>query len=291
MSSQKLFSNSSKELFSEKFYEAVNNDSSDLSKYDLECNEIIVHDPRGEMIKICKKYLRYLEYCKLFYDDNSLYKVSVLFNYWLYCVLTHIYGFNSIEQIITGFSALQLKWTNFDYRRISESYYLKSRNLDDDCDHYKKIEEKKSLYEHFDEQCLLDNYICAYFYDKFMPYKPDSVLSQLPCHEQIAREQVDAKAAERPDAMQHTLGSEQDAAVGPLGPGAPGFGCGSETEVTSGISQLYSPIGSWIRNLGKNSTNSLSDMDGVMEGFLGDTQESGGILLGETSNYISYQSM
>ncbi|SBT58389.1 PIR Superfamily Protein [Plasmodium ovale wallikeri] len=346
MSSQKLFSNSSKELFSEKFYEAVNNDSSDLSKYDLECNEIIVHEPRDEMIKICKKYLRYLEYCKSLYDDNSLYKVSVLFNYWLYGVLTHIYGSNSTEKIITGFSALQLKWTNFDYRRRSEPYYLKcktnfelvnhndwdkrkklydyyvdhdilvglARNLDDDCEQYKKIEEKKSLYEHFDEHCLLDNYNCPDFYEKCMPYKPDSVLSQLPCHEKIAREQVDAKAAERPDAMQHTLRSEQDATVGPLGPDAPGPGRRSETEMTSGTSQIgtkvgqsvlgitpvlltasalyrYSPIGSWIRNMGKNNTNSLSDMDGVMEGFLGNTQESGGILLGETSNYISYQSM
>ncbi|SBT53329.1 PIR Superfamily Protein [Plasmodium ovale wallikeri] len=106
MSSQKHFSKSSKELFSEKFYEAMNNDSSDLSKYYHECNEIIVHDPRDEMIKICKNYLRYIEYCKLLNDDNSLYKVSVLFNYWLYGVLTRFYGFNSIEKIRTDFSTL-----------------------------------------------------------------------------------------------------------------------------------------------------------------------------------------
>ncbi|SBT55736.1 PIR Superfamily Protein [Plasmodium ovale wallikeri] len=191
---------------------------------------------------------------------------------------------------------------------------LSTRKIDDKCDHYKKIEEKKSLYEHFDKKCLHENYICAYFYDKFIPYKPDSVLSKLQCHEQIAREQVDAKAAERPDAMQHTLGSEQDTEVGPLRPGEPGFASGSETEVTSDISPIgtkvgqsvlgitpvlltasalyrYTPIGSWIRNLGKNSTNSISDMDKEMEGFLGDTQESGDILLGETPNYISYQPM
>ncbi|SBT53769.1 PIR Superfamily Protein [Plasmodium ovale wallikeri] len=147
-----------------------------------------------------------------------------------------------------------------------------------------------------------------------MPYKPDNVLSKLPCHEKIAQEQADAKVAEIPHAMQHESRSTQDTEVGPLGPGEPGLASGSETEVTSDTSSIgtkvgqsvlgitpvlltasalyrYTPIGSWIRNLGKNSTNNISDMDGEMEGFLGDTQESGDILLGETSNYISYQPM
>ncbi|SBT56264.1 PIR Superfamily Protein [Plasmodium ovale wallikeri] len=142
-----------------------------------------------------------------------------------------------------------------------------------------------------------------------MPYKPDNVLSKLPCHEKIAQEQADAKVAERPHAMQHESRCAQDTEVGPLGPGEPGLASGSETEVTSDTSPIgtkvgqsvlgmapvlltatalyrYTPIGSWIRNLGKNSTNSISDMDREMEGFLGDTPESGDILLGETSNYI-----
>ncbi|SBT59264.1 PIR Superfamily Protein [Plasmodium ovale wallikeri] len=179
MSSQNLFSNSTKELFSEKFYDAMNNDSSDLSKYDNECNDIHVHNPKDKMIKICKKYLRYLEYCKLLHNENSLYKVSILFNYWLYGMLTHIYGANNTDKIITGFSALQLKWTYFDYSRINNQYYKKckpelsmvnhhdwdkrkklfdyyvdydilstmAKTFDDDCKYYKKIEEKKSLYE------------------------------------------------------------------------------------------------------------------------------------------------
>ncbi|SBT58452.1 PIR Superfamily Protein [Plasmodium ovale wallikeri] len=338
--------NSTKELFSEKFYDAMNNDSSDLSKYDNECNDIHVHNPKDKMIKICKKYLRYLEYCKLLHNENSLYKVSILFNYWLCGMLTHIYGANNTDKIITDFSALQLKWTYFDYSRINNQYYKKckpelsmvnhhdwdkrkklfdyyvdydilstmAKTFDDDCKYYKKIEEKKSLYEHFDEQCLLDNYNCPDFYEKCKPYKPDSVLSQLSCHEKITREQPDAKVAERPHAMQHASASDQDTEVGPHGPGEPGFASGSETEVTSDTSPIgtkvgqsvlgitpvlltasalyrYRPIGSWIRNLGKNSTTSITDMDGEMEGFLGDTQETGDRLLGETSNYISYQPM
>ncbi|SBT53584.1 PIR Superfamily Protein [Plasmodium ovale wallikeri] len=324
----------------------LNIDSPDLSKYDNQCNDIHVHNPKDEMIKICKKYLSYLEYCKLLHDENSLYKVSILFNYWLYSMLTHIYGANNTEKIRIGFSALQLKWTYFDYSRINNQYYKKcnlelsmvnhqnwdkmkklsnyyvyydilfglAKSIDDNCDYYKKIEEKKSLYEYFEKECSSAKNKCLDFYNKCMPYKPDNVLSKLSCHEKITQEQADAKVAERSHAMQHALGSEQDTEVGPLGPGVPGLASGSKTEVKSQTSQIgkkvgqsvlgitpvlltasslyrYTPIGSWIRNLGKNNTNSISDKDGKMEGFLGDTQESGDILLGETSNYISYQPM
>ncbi|SBT55555.1 PIR Superfamily Protein [Plasmodium ovale wallikeri] len=271
----KLFSKSSKGLFSDQFYEALNSDSPDLSKYDNQCNDIHVHDPKEKVVKICKKYLRYLEYCKLLNDDNSLYKVSVLFNYWLYGVLTHIYGSNSTEKIRTGFSALQLKWTYFDYSRINNQYYKKcnpelsmvnhqnwdkmkklynyyvyydilfglAKRNDDNCDYYKKIEEKKSLYEYFEKEFSSPKNKCLDFYNKCMPYKPDNVLSKLSCHEKISQEQADAKVAERPHAMQHALGSEQDTEVGPLGPDVPGHGTRSETEVTSETSPIGTKVG------------------------------------------------
>ncbi|SBT56590.1 PIR Superfamily Protein [Plasmodium ovale wallikeri] len=177
-------------------------------------------------------------------------------------------------------------------------------NIDDKCDYYKKIEEKKPLYEYFEKECPPPKNNCPDFYNKYMPYKPDNVLSKLPCHEKIARERADAEASERRSPMQHTSGSEQENVVGTLGPDVLGLCTRSEKETSSETSQIgtkvgqsvlgitsYIPIGSWIRSLGKNSTNSISDVDGEMEGFLGDTQESGDILLGETSNYISYQPM
>ncbi|SBT02981.1 PIR Superfamily Protein [Plasmodium ovale curtisi] len=342
----KLFRKSSKDLFSDQFYEALNTDSPDLSKYDNKCNDIHVHNPKEKMIEICKKYLRYLEYCKLLNDDNSLYKVSLLFNYWLYGMLTHIYGANSTDKIRAGFGALQYKWTYFDYYRKNEPHYLKckpnfeivnhndwdkrkklydyyvdydtlstmAKSFDDDCEYYEKIEEKKSLYEYFEKECSPPRKNCPEFYEKCKEYKPENVLSKLLCHEKIARERADAQAAERPDTMEHTSGTGQETEVGSLGPDVPGLGTRSETEATSETSQIgtkvgqsvlgitpvlltasalyrYTPIGSWIRNFGKNSTNSISDMDGEMEGFLGDTQELGDILLSETSNYISYQPM
>ncbi|SBT02164.1 PIR Superfamily Protein [Plasmodium ovale curtisi] len=119
------------------------------------------------------------------HDDNSLYKVSILFNYWLYGMLSYIYGANSTDKIRAGFGALQLKWTYFDYSRINNQYYKKckpnlnmvyhsdwekrkklydyyvdsdiliglAKSIDDDCEYYKKIEEKKSLYEYFEKEC------------------------------------------------------------------------------------------------------------------------------------------
>ncbi|SBT57437.1 PIR Superfamily Protein [Plasmodium ovale wallikeri] len=272
MSSQKRFSNSSKELFSEKFYEAMNIDSSDLSKYDHECNEIIAYNPKDVMIKICKNYLRYIEYCKLLNDDNSLYKDSVFFNYWLYGVLTHIYGFNSTEQIRTRFSALQ--------------------NIDDKCDYYKKIVEKKGLYEHFDKQCLLENYICPDFYDKCMLYKPDNVLSKLPCHQKIAQEQADAKAAERPDTMKHTSASGPGTEVCPIGHVAPRLPTIGHSVLavapfllTATALYRYTPVGSWFRKLGGYNQSGISDMDK----FSFYTQKSDDMFSDSEVNYISYQ--
>ncbi|SBT55933.1 PIR Superfamily Protein [Plasmodium ovale wallikeri] len=210
---------------------------------------------------------------------------------------------------------------NWDKMKKLYNYYVYydilfglAKSNDDNCDYYKKIEEKKSLYEYFEKECSSPKNKCLDFYNKCMPYKPDNVLPKLPCHEKIAREQADAKVTERPHAMQHESRSAQDTEVGQLGPGESGLASGSETEVTFDTSPIgtkvgqsvlgvtpvlliasalyrYTPIGSWIRNLGKNSTTSISDMNGKMEGFLDDTEESGVILLGETSSYISYQPM
>ncbi|SBT59401.1 PIR Superfamily Protein [Plasmodium ovale wallikeri] len=202
----------------------------------------------------------------------------------------------------------------YDPTKPEEVMGLRSINIDDKCDYYKIIEEKKALYEYFEKECPPPKNNCPDFYNKYMPYNPDNALSKLPCHEKIACERADAEASERRSPMQHTSGSEQDNVVGTLGPHVLGLGTRSETEVTSDTSPIgtkvgqsilgitpvlltasalyrYTPIGSWIRNLGKNSTNSISDMDREMEGFFGDTQESGDILLGEAPNYISYQPM
>ncbi|SBT02682.1 PIR Superfamily Protein [Plasmodium ovale curtisi] len=106
------------------------------------------------MIKICKKYLRYLEYCKLLHDEKSRYDVSLLLNYWLYGMLTHIYGANSTEKIRTGFSALQLKWTYFDYRKINEPYHLKCKPNFEIVNH-NDWDKRKKLYDYYVDYDIL----------------------------------------------------------------------------------------------------------------------------------------
>ncbi|SBS92764.1 PIR Superfamily Protein [Plasmodium ovale curtisi] len=273
------------DLFSDKFYEALNSDSSDLSKYDHKCNEITVHHPRDEMIKICKKYLRYLEYCKLLHDDISLYNVSILFNYWLYGMLTHIYGANSTEKIITGFSALKLKWTYFDYRRRNEAYYLKCKPNFEMVNH-NDWDKQKKLYDYYVDYDILIGLARSI---------PDNVLSKLSCHEKNAQEQADSKIAERPYAMKHTsarhvTGFEieviyQNSQIGT----EVGHSVLAVTLVLLTFTAFYryKPVGSWVRKLRGYSPNSINDMDG----YSIDTEASGDMLFDGSSNHISYQPM
>ncbi|SBT56384.1 PIR Superfamily Protein [Plasmodium ovale wallikeri] len=52
----------------------------------------------------------------------------------------------------------------------------------------------------------------------------------------------------------------------------------------------YTPVGSWVCKLSGYSPNSVSNMDeGVVEGILGNTQETDDILFSNTGNYISYK--
>ncbi|SBT57519.1 PIR Superfamily Protein [Plasmodium ovale wallikeri] len=58
-----LLRNSKKELNSEKFYDALDSESSDLSKYEEICNETSVRTENDKVNIICTKYLSYLKNC------------------------------------------------------------------------------------------------------------------------------------------------------------------------------------------------------------------------------------
>ncbi|SBT00855.1 PIR Superfamily Protein [Plasmodium ovale curtisi] len=232
---------------------ALHIDSEDLSKYYNQCNDIHVHNPKEKVIKICKKYLRYLEYCKLLHYDNSLYKVSVLFNYCLYRILTYIYGFNSTEQIRTGFSALQLKWTYFDYRRINEPYYLKCKPNFEIVNH-NDWDKRKKLYDYYVDYDIL-------IVDPIGPVTPGLVtgfeIEVIPQNYQIGTE------------VGHSV-----LAVAPV-------------LLTFTAFYRYKPLGSWVRKLRGYSPNSINDMDG----YSIDTEPSCDMLFDGSANYISYQPM
>ncbi|SBS89597.1 PIR Superfamily Protein [Plasmodium ovale curtisi] len=265
----KLFSNSSKELFSDQFYEALNSDSSDLSKYDHECNEITVHHSRDEIIKI----------------------------------------YNT-DKISTGFSTLQFVWGYFDYYKKDEPYYLKRKpNLEID---------KKSLYEYFEQECLPPKKNCPEFYEKCKEYKHEKILFQLRCYDKMIKKKPSAEAL----TISQNAKQELEPEAPRYGSDLPGKEDGShDAEITPGVSQIGTTIShsilgvtpvlltasalyrvsayfiniyqysSWIRNLSGNNANSINNVDGEMEVFLGNTQESGNMFFEGRENYISYQPM
>ncbi|SBT57933.1 PIR Superfamily Protein [Plasmodium ovale wallikeri] len=114
---------SKKELNSEKFYETINIEYSDLLKYLQKCKNIDGLIMDVHMIKICEKYLRYLEDCEVMNKQCFGYDVFILFNYWLYDELTNIYGSKNYSNISLGFANLQYLWSYENYSKINESNY------------------------------------------------------------------------------------------------------------------------------------------------------------------------
>ncbi|SBT02083.1 PIR Superfamily Protein [Plasmodium ovale curtisi] len=334
-----LFGETQKELFSEKFYQKRETDVLQLNKYKEHCDDIIFFPQKiGYMKYICKKILKYLEHSEQWEENKSVYDECILLNYWVYDTLNTYFNHNT-DDTNDAFGTLQLKWSyliddsskkdfykkckplydmfkHHDWKRRKElyDYYVDfdtlsrtAKVIPSKCEeYYKIIEGKKSLYNHFENECLSNEYNCPELYKKFPDYNPNKVLSSLPCHEKIEAK----KAAAAAEASHRALTSQQYHSKG-IQPGSNSSGTGltqenSEIGKTVGHSVLgvapvlltatalyrYTPIGSWIRSIGGNSTNSISYMDGgEMEEFLLNPQESGNMLFGDTGNYISYQPM
>ncbi|SBT02063.1 PIR Superfamily Protein [Plasmodium ovale curtisi] len=175
-------------------------------------------------------------------------------------------------------------------------------------DFYEYIEKKEELYKYIQNICSTEPKECPIFFQECREYDPNLLLSKLPCREEM----VQKKAAAQTPVLQ--LDSKQE----------PGFGAGTNEPDVSGLPSSvtastqensdigtkfghsflgvapvlltatalyrYTPIGSWIRNFGGNTTNNISGInEGEIEGFLPNTQDSGDMLFGDSSNYISYQ--
>ncbi|SCA48145.1 PIR protein [Plasmodium ovale] len=227
-----LLHKSSKELNSEKFYDALNRESSDLSKYYDECENIIVGNHKDEMKKICEKYLRYLESCEVLNNKNFSYDVSKFMNYWLYDKIINIYGKENTTEIETAFGALQLIWRypkynpklsslnenckpnlsmvdHYDWKNRKElyDYCVNYEFIAPECKFYPEgckqhcdyIEKKSNLYEHFEKLCNPKSSDCPEFYDNCKDYNPKVVLGILKCPEKITA----PKASFQEDSAMH----------------------------------------------------------------------------------------
>ncbi|SBT01720.1 PIR Superfamily Protein [Plasmodium ovale curtisi] len=344
-----ILGNSSLELHTQKFYEELNSESIDLSRYSLHCNNIYVNNNKEEVKKICEKFLRNLEKSLVWKVESPSYDYCILLNYWIYDKLTNIFGDkNASDNINIAFSNFQYIWkytindpkitsyykncepkfdmvNNHDWKNRKKllEYCVDydillglAKNYDEKCDYYKKLEEKMSLYEHFEKECSDDKNNCPEFYNKCEGYNPENVLSTLNCHNPIKAQREDESGGHVHDTLQTERPGQEQGFRSPVhGPGVPELADISDTGLTSENSQIgkkighgvlgvapvlltasalyrYTPIGSWVRKLSGYSPNGISDMDrGDIDGFLSHTEESENMLFHDTSNYISYQPM
>ncbi|VUZ93902.1 PIR protein [Plasmodium vivax] len=276
-----LYGKSSKELFSERFYDALDMESPDLQNYEQKCNHIKVKNHEDQMIPICKKYLRFLDTSKTWIGLFSVYDVSLLLNYWLYEKLIGIYKDRTNEDITFGFTDLQFKWGYFDYSLKNEPYYQKCMpdpskvNHEDwekrkqlyeyyvDFDtlfgsaigydtlckkYYEKIKLMSSVYKYFEGKCSTQGYSCPQIFYKFDNKNPDYKLEKLPCHKQM--EQAIAAAAA---AAQTKLSSSHHQSESERRSGAPSDGYGSSRNELGILDTESSPESSDIKTKVANS--------------------------------------
>ncbi|SBS89180.1 PIR protein [Plasmodium ovale] len=206
----------STELFSEQFYQDREYDQYNLSEYNNLCKELFAPKHTSRMLKLCKRIVKYLDKYSFRNDDISLQQDCILLNYWVYDMLTRIFGADNQTDIRNAFGNLQYIWSYLVKDQYKTSYYKKCKplfneilNFDDwkqrkelydyyvdydtlfrtamgypeKCEeYYKKIDERTSLYKYFETKCLSDKYNCPEHYKNYTHYNPVLVLPQLPCH-------------------------------------------------------------------------------------------------------------
>ncbi|SCA48148.1 PIR protein [Plasmodium ovale] len=222
--SQRGFTKYSIDLPTEKFYNDMKKEYSDLSKYNQSCETNIVHKNITDIENICKRILRYLDNNTVSSDNDSGYNVCLLLNYWIYDSLIDVLGSeNTLENINSAFEVIQMMWKHPTHKLKIRNYYNKcepnlfifkrhdwierrklyeyyvdfktifdtANSFDTVCkEYYKKIQDNSSLYEYFEKQCQTKNDNCPDFYDKCRNYNPKLVLSDLRCHHLMEQEKA-----------------------------------------------------------------------------------------------------
>ncbi|SBT01428.1 PIR protein [Plasmodium ovale] len=235
----KIFGHSSKELFSEKFYEALDNDYSGISKHRQHCRDIFGNKKKNKMKKLCERVLKYLEKSSKWNANKTGYDDCVLLNFWVYNTIAKYFS-QDTSYINIAFSSIEKIWKYlvddpykeyfyqkckplfkenlnyddwekrkqlYDYYVDSDTLFKTARDFKEKCEeYYQKIEKAIPLYEHFEQVCS-DQSMCPKFYDSCQQYNPKSLLPQLPCDGKIKSERA---AAAKVSAPKHGKELEQE---------------------------------------------------------------------------------
>ncbi|GAB69848.1 CYIR protein [Plasmodium cynomolgi strain B] len=164
MDFSRLYLMSSKDLDSEKFYDALDSDFSNIHSYYPICNSELESKKKSDMIPICKKYLRFLDKSEFWGSTRNEYDVSLLLNYWLYDKLNDLFGAINTIEIEIGFGALQYIWAYNEKNQTHKPYYQK---LKPNINIFKEPdwEKRKQLYEYYVDFDTLFKY--AIIYDNY----------------------------------------------------------------------------------------------------------------------------
>ncbi|CAG9485555.1 unnamed protein product [Plasmodium vivax] len=199
-----LYAKSTKELDTEKFYDAMNSDASNLDIYYNLCNDKLNSKEKHQMMPICKKYLRFLDFSEVWGSISTKYDVSLLLNYWLSDKIAAIHGFTNIDKIRIDFAALQMVWYYFKENRI--------QLFPEKCEeYYEKIKEMISVYKFFEDKCSSKAYKCPDVFDKCKDKNIESSLEDLSCHAIIKARSASILEGESTD-------QPRDVEQRPLGP-------------------------------------------------------------------------
>ncbi|SBS91604.1 PIR protein [Plasmodium ovale] len=327
-----LFGYPPKELYSDKFYQDRELFYSDLIKYSKHCNNIYGEKQRTRLKDLCKRVLKYLEQSTKWEENKNEYDECILLNYWLYDKISKYFAndkdyidiaYGSIQGIwrtlvddsyqVSYYKKCKplfekiLKHSDWKKGKELYDYCINYKYIEQMCPYYDKkcveyckyIEKKRYLYDHFDNVCTRGESSCPSFYEKCKDYNPNVVLNTLKCHEKMKAERV---VTSKVSATHYPSGKEQASGtpVIEITPDTSHIGTKLGHSVlgvtpvllTASVLYKYTPIGSWIRNLGGTRTNSIGDVvGGETVGFLANPQESADMLFGDTQNYISYQPM
>ncbi|SCA82005.1 VIR protein [Plasmodium vivax] len=234
------------DLFSEKFYNNLNDDDG-LNEYYEYCSPLgpISKDIKYRNLRIlCAQLVKYLKTTYILFNKEKLkYNPCILLNYWLYSRLVNILRTEDSSVIALTLGKLELIWndivghasykssynkcvpdnsivTQKDWRerRKLYEYFVNYGTIEktipvfkDTCPEYwSYVESHTSLYKYFDTHCPKSNYQCPEFYKECKQYDPKDVLHKFGCHARMKQKKDEEAAANARPALQPSISADQE---------------------------------------------------------------------------------
>ncbi|ANQ09004.1 Uncharacterized protein PCOAH_00036000 [Plasmodium coatneyi] len=292
-------------LPSKVIYDKLESNDFDVNTEYKECDNIALNGANeGKLKEICNKSLTFIKTSALWDLEEDGYDVCLQVNYWLYDILTGIYGSDGTVNIEDTFRKIQhalgenmktkeVKHNNekckLDFNIFKEAYWKKRRELYEyyvdhkylkfmatdyedlnKCTYYNKIKEKQELFNYFHLLCEHGQNKYRKFCTDVKSHNPALILPTLPCHSKMG--QAHWLFGNSETGMQVTLGTLRVAAI----------------FLIAALLYRYTPVGPWIREHLRGRTNRRRR---AMDEVSLYTEETDSIFSDDTSSYISYQSL